>query len=175
MWRQLCHWHKIVRNPCVSLPLAKPRGSAATVQHKHMQHKPYINWVALFTGNLKQRNGTKVQIWRCYSIISSTKRVWRSDWIHVGHGSVVSLDDHGNEHWDPQKSSNFMTMWASISFTRATLIPELSCEIVDHSQYTLLHSMVPTNKILKCDAYGKYYICTVGTTLFSYQICYLQF
>ena len=29
------------------------------------------------------------------------KRVWRSDWIHVGHGSVVGLGDHGNEHSDP--------------------------------------------------------------------------
>jgi hypothetical protein len=45
--------------------------------------------------------GTKVQIWRCSSIISFIKRVWRSDWIHVGHGSVVGLGDHGNEHWDP--------------------------------------------------------------------------
>lgn len=45
--------------------------------------------------------GTKVQIRRCCSIISFIKGVWSSDWISVGHGSVVGLDDHGNEHWEP--------------------------------------------------------------------------
>jgi hypothetical protein len=83
----------------MSLPLANPRGSAATVQHKHMQHKPYTKRVALFTGNLKQRVVREPR-YTSEDVVQSHlyKRVQGCDWMHVGHGSVVGLDDHGNEH-----------------------------------------------------------------------------